>query len=215
MVPVPDVTIESALGGRLVRPVPDGPSEETHVRSIRVCVPATTLVVAAALSAACGSEPAPAPVDRVQPTVVGEMSPEEAGGMSAADSSLTEDHAAASPHGGTLVKLGTAGHLEFVHDPSSGLLTAYVLDAAGGSVARIPARTLTVEVTPGGGAPVALTLTSTANALTGDTVGNSSQFGGASTALKGVTAFDGVVKNAVVGGQTFTGIAFSYPQPGA
>ncbi len=171
------------------------------MRAIRVCARATALVFAAGLTAACGgAQPAPAPAEKIQPTTVGEMSPEEAGGMSAEASTLKEPEAASSaPHGGTVVKLGTVGHLEFVLDPSSGMLTAYVLDAAGTAVARIPAKTITVEVTPARGTATTVTLASTANGLTGDTVGNSSQFGGTSAALKGVTAFVGTVKNAVVG----------------
>jgi hypothetical protein len=157
-------------------------------------------VFVAGLTAACGgSEPAPAPAEKIQPTTVGEMSPEEAGGMSAESSTLKEAEGHASPHGGTLVKLGTVAQLEFVHDPSSGLLTAYVLDAAGAAVTRIPAKAITVEVTPGGGAAVTVSLASTANGLTGDTVGNSSQFGGTAAALKGVTAFTGVIKEVKVG----------------
>ena len=181
------------------------------MRAIRACVPATAFVFAAALTPACGgSSSAPAPADKVEPTIVGEMSPEEAGGMSAADSTMTEA-ASRSPHGGTLVKLGTSGHLELVHDPSSGLLTAYILDAAGTAVMRIPARTITLAVTPAGGTLIELTLTSTANGLTGDTVGNSSQFGGTNAALKGVMAFTGVIKEAVVGGQAFKDVEFGYP----
>ena len=42
-------------------------------------------------------------------------------------------------------------------------------------------------------------------------MGNSSQFGGTNAALKGVTAFAGVVKDATVGGQTFKDVAFTYP----
>ncbi len=182
------------------------------MRAIRVYAHATALVFVAGLTAACGgSEPAPAPVEKIQPTTVGEMSPEEAGGMSAESSTLKEAEGHASPHGGTLVKLGTAAQLEFVHDPSSGLLTAYVLDAAGAAVTRIPAKAITVEVTPGGGAAVTVSLASTANGLTGDTVGNSSQFGGTAAALKGVTAFTGVIKEVVIGGETFKDIKFGYP----
>jgi hypothetical protein len=139
------------------------------------------------------------------------MSPEEAGGMRPADSTLKEPERPASPHGGTLVTLGTAGHLELVHDPSSGLLTAYVLDAAGAAVMRIPAKTMTLEITLPDRSVAPLVLNSTANGLTGDTVGNSSQFGGTLPALKGVTAFDGVVKEATVGGQTFKDVTFRYP----
>jgi hypothetical protein len=185
------------------------------VRAIRVYAHATALVFVAGLTAACGgSEPAPAPAEKIQPTTVGEMSPEEAGGMSAESSTLKEAEGHASPHGGTLVKLGTVAQLEFVHDPSSGLLTAYVLDAAGAAVTRIPAKAITVEVTPGGGAAVTVSLASTANGLTGDTVGNSSQFGGTAAALKGVTAFTGVIKEVVIGGETFKDVKFGYPVNG-
>jgi hypothetical protein len=134
--------------------------------------------------------------------------------MSAESSTLKEAEGHASPHGGTLVKLGTVAQLEFVHDPSSGLLTAYVLDAAGAAVTRIPAKAITVEVTPGGGAAVTVSLASTANGLTGDTVGNSSQFGGTAAALKGVTAFTGVIKEVVIGGETFKDVKFGYPVNG-
>lgn len=178
----------------------------------RLSTLAATIVAVAGLTAACGgSQPAPPPTEKVVPQQVGEMSPEEAGGMRPEDSSIKEPEAPATPHGGSVVALGTAGHLEFVHDPSSGLLTAYVLDAAGTTVTRIPAKAITVEVTPAGGKAVTVTLASTANGLTGDTVGNSSQFGGTNAALKGVTAFAGVVKEATVGGQSFKDVAFSYP----
>lgn len=183
------------------------------MRATRFSVSAAAVVVAAALSAACGgSQPAPPSAEKIVPQEVGEMSPEEAGGMRPEDSTLKEAAATpTSPHGGTLVKLGTAGQLEFVHDPSSGLLTAYVLDAAGHATMRIPAKTITVEATPAGGTAVAVALASTANGLTGDTVGNSSQFGGTAAALKGITTFAGVVKDASVGGQSFKDVAFSYP----
>lgn len=184
------------------------------MRAIRVTLYAASVAVAAGLTAACGGgsqPPAQAPAEKVVPQQVGEMSPEEAGGMRPEDSTLKEPTGAAAPHGGTRVALGTAGHLEFVHDPSSGLLTAYVLDKAGAAVMRIPAKSIAVEVTPAGGKPVAVTLASTANGLTGDTVGNSSQFGGTNAALKGVTAFQGVVKDATIGGASFKDVTFTYP----
>ena len=182
------------------------------MRAIRVYATATAIVFAAGLTAACGgSAPAPAPAEKIQPTTVGEMSPEEAGGMGAEASTLKEPEAPKTPHGGMLVKLGTTANLEFVHDPSSGLLTAYVLDAAGTTVMRIPAKTITLEVTAPTGTSTPLVLNSTANGLTGDTVGNSSQFGGTATVLKGVEGFAGVIKEATVGGQTFKDIKFGYP----
>lgn len=170
------------------------------------------LVIAAALTAACGgSAPAAAPppaTDKIKPTVAQEMSPEEAGGMAP---TLEVAAKPMAPHGGTVVKFGSAGALEFVHDPSSGMLTAYVLNGQANATVRIPAKAIGVQVTVPGGKNVDVSLTSTANGLTGDTVGNSSQFGGTQTGLKGVTAFTGVVKSLVVGGQTFTNVEFGYP----
>ena len=178
----------------------------------RFVLKAAPLVVAAALTAACGggSQPAaPAAAAKVVPTEVGEMSPEEAGGMiaSAAEASA----ASKAPHGGTVVKFGAVAALEFVHDPSSGTLTAYVLNGSASGTVRSPAKSIGVEVTVPGGAKVQVSLMSTANGLTGDTVGNSSQFGGAQPGLKGVTAFTAVVKQFAAGGESFTNVAFGYP----
>ncbi len=181
------------------------------MRRNRFALKAVPFVFATVLTAACGgSEPAaPAATEKIVPTEVGEMSPEEAGGMAVAESA--EATAPASPHGGTVLKMGTVAGLEFVHDPSSGMLTAYVLDAAGTATMRSPAKAIAVEVTPTGGNKVSLSLVSTANGLTGDVVGNSSQFGGTTPSLKGVTTFSGVVTSFAAGGQTFTNVSFSYP----
>ncbi len=183
------------------------------MRAIRVTLYAASVAVAAGLTAACGGgsqPPAQPPAEKVVPQQVGEMSPEEAGGMSPEASTLKEAEPTA-PHGGSVVALGAAAHLEFVHDPSTGLLTAYVLDKAGTAVMRFPAKSIAAGATPAGGKPVAVSLASTANGLTGDTVGNSSQFGGTSPALKGVTVFEGVVKDAMVAGESFKDVKFTYP----
>ncbi len=169
------------------------------------------MVAGAAFTAACGgSEPAaPKAADgKIVPTDSGEMSPEEAGGMGADASTMVHP----PPHGGTTVKMGTTAQLEFVLDPSSGMLTAYVLDAMGAATMRTTARTIELQVTPNGGQAAPLSLNSTANGLTGDTVGNSSQFGGTLPALKGGSTFTGVVKSFTANGQTFSDIAFSYPK---
>jgi hypothetical protein len=170
---------------------------------------AAAIVTAAGLTAACGgSEPAPPAQVKITPTDSGEMSPEEAGGMGKEASTMVHP----PPHGGTTVKMGSAAHLEFVLDPSSGLLTAYVLDGMGATTQRTTAKTIELQVTPVGGQATGLSLNSTANGLTGDTVGNSSQFGGTLPALKGTTTFTAVVKSFTVAGQTFSDIAFSYPK---
>jgi hypothetical protein len=180
------------------------------VRRIRCAVP---FVLAAAVTAACGgSQPAaPAATEKIVPTEAAEMSPEEAGGMAPTPEPLSSPAASTAPHGGTLVKLGTVANLELVLDPSSGLLTAYVLNAAATTTMRIPAKTIDLQIALPSGAKADLSLASTANGLTGDTVGNSSQFGGTLPALKGVSGFAGVVKSVAAGGETITNVSFGYP----
>jgi hypothetical protein len=178
-------------------------------RGLRVLTTAAAIVTIAGLTAACGGpEPAPPAQIKITPTDSGEMSPEQAGGMAAEASTMVHP----PPHGGTTVKMGAGAQLEFVLDPSSGLLTAYVLDGMGATTQRTTAKTIELQVTPPGGQATGLSLNSTANGLTGDTVGNSSQFGGTLPALKGTTTFSGVVKSFTVGGQTVSDVAFSYPK---
>ena len=125
------------------------------MRRIRLAQKAAPFVMAAALTAACGGSTPPAAEKKVVPTEVGEMSPEEAGGMAP----IAETPAASTaPHGGTVLKLGATASLEFVHDPSSGLLTAYVLDGASTKTIRIPAKAIDMQVTLPTGAKVDLSL---------------------------------------------------------
>lgn len=181
------------------------------MRRNRFALKTAPFLCAAALTVACGgATPAtPAATEKITPTVAQEMSPEEAGGMLPTASEAPA--APTAPHGGTVVKLGTSACLEFVHDPSSGMLTAYVLNAEATATMRLPAKTIEVQITVPGGTKVDVSLASTANGLTGDTVGNSSQFGGAQPGLKGVTAFTGVVKQLQAGGKTFKDVEFGYP----
>ena len=170
---------------------------------------AAVVAMMTGLMAACGQPEAPPPAtEKIVPKEVGEMSPEEAGGMAPEASTMVHP----PPHGGTTVKAGSSAMLEFVLDPSSGMLTAYVLDGMGMSTQRTTAKTIELEVTPPGGKPTALSLASTANGLTGDTIGNSSQFGGTLPALKGASTFTGVVKSFTAGGETASNVAFSYPK---
>lgn len=160
---------------------------------------------------ACGSQAPPPAAEKVTPTVVGEMSPEEAGGMApAAETEGGHEHAA--PHGGALVELGEEfAHIELVHDAASGGLTAYVLDGEAEQAVRVAVPALELEITPAGGAATAASLAAKANALTGESVGDSSQFVGTVPALKGVTRFTGVVRQLTVRGQAFSAVPFSVP----
>lgn len=162
--------------------------------------------------AACGgSTPPPPAAEKITPTVVGEMSPEEAGGMAPAPEA-EGGHEHVAPHGGALVELGEEfAHIELVHDAASGALTAYVLDGEAEQAVRVTLPALELDITPAGGAATTVSLAAKANALTGESVGDSSQFVATVAALKGVTRFTGVVRQVTVRGQAFSTVAFSVP----
>lgn len=122
----------------------------------------------------------------------------------------TDDaHAHEAPHGGTLVELGEhVGFLEFVIDAGAGSLTAYVLDGGAEQAVRIAQPTLTVTFdAPQALAGQTLTLAAKANVLTGETVGDTSEFVVTHPGLKGQTTFSGRVGDVAVKGQTFKDLA--------
>lgn len=103
--------------------------------------------------------------------------------------------------------------LEFVVDAGAGTLTVYVLDGGAEQAVRIAQPTVAVTF----GAPQALagqtlTLAAKANVLTGETVGDTSEFVVTHPALKGQTTFSSRVAEVVVKGQTFKDIAVTKPQ---
>jgi hypothetical protein len=117
-----------------------------------------------------------------------------------------EHHA---PHGGTLVELGEeAAHVEIVLDRSAGSLTAYVLDGEAEESVRIAQRSLDLVIDAPGPAGRALQLAARANVLTGETVGDSSEFGATDGALQTSGAIKGQVTHIEVKGQVFDHIPF-------
>jgi hypothetical protein len=135
------------------------------------------------------------------------------------------DHAHTAPQGGTLVELGDHfACLEIVHDRGEGALTAYVLDAHAKNPIRLDARAIQLDVivrareggrdiAGAGNAPVVhrLELAAMANALTGETIGDTSQFGVRAEELKGVLKFRGKISRVDVRGIAFEILSFSYP----
>lgn len=124
-------------------------------------------------------------------------------------------HVHFAPNGGHLIILGdTVAHLEVRLDEVSGKLTLNVL----GSHAVAPVRTadasIAVEVTPEGGEAFTVETKPVANALTGETVGDSSQFEGRDDRLKGVEHFSGRIVSLNAVGATFSDIAFDYEPEG-
>lgn len=101
------------------------------------------------------------------------------------------DHEHVAPHGGTLVSLRDhVGHLEFVLDKAAGVLTMYVLDGHAEQPVRLTYDTMMVTLHDAANAKfVDLQLKPVENELTGEKVGDSSQFVAGSEDLKGFDRF--------------------------
>jgi hypothetical protein len=148
-----------------------------------------------AVTVACGAEP---------PTPAGApVAPPAA--------AATTGHAHEAPHGGTLVELGEEfGHIEVVLDPATGTMTIYVLDGEAEEAVRVAQSALVLKVT--GPIPLAartLTLAARANVLTGETVGDTSQFVLVDEALKGITTLRATLEHINYKGQDFRDLAVS------
>jgi len=148
-------------------------------------------------TSACGEAPAPAPV------ATSAVVPE------------TADHAHEAPHGGVLVELGEEfGHVELVLDGAAGTITAYVLDGEGEQAVRLAQESITLLVKE----PASLSgrpfdLAARANVLTGETVGDTSQFVLANDAFKGLAAFQGTFVHVAYKGQDFRDVPVTYAKP--
>ncbi len=137
----------------------------------------------------------------------------DAGSAQAQAKAPVHEHHA--PHGGALVELGEGefAHLELVLDPAQGLLTAYSLDGEAENPIRLKQDKIMLSLKGlGGGGELGLALAAQANQLTGETVGDTSQFSASSDRLKGVSSFKGEVKAVTTKGEHFDHIAFSFPK---
>ncbi len=159
------------------------------------------LVLTVVAAAACGAEaPTPAPPA---------ATPDASAAPVATNAVADDGHAHTAPHGGVLVELGEhVGFLEVVLDADAGSLTVYVLDGGAEQAVRIaqPSISLTFEM-PQAIATQALVLAAKANVLTGETVGDTSEFVVIHPALKGQTMFTARVGELTVKGQTFRDVA--------
>lgn len=159
---------------------------------------ARLMVVLFALSGAvaCGggsSEPAPA-------------------SAAATEAAGETGHAHAAPHGGTLIELGDHfAFLEFVLDAATGTVTLYVLDGGAEQAVRIaqPSVSLAFDA-PSGVAGQTLELAALANVLTGEAVGDTSQFAVTHEGLKDQTAFTARVVEVSVKGQPFRDLVVAH-----
>jgi hypothetical protein len=133
-------------------------------------------------------------------------------GSGGGDASSLHIHVA--PHGGTLVELGDhLGNVEFVLQSSAGMLTAYFLDAHAEQPVRLQQPTLTLQIEGQGVTPaITLTLQAVASSLTGETVGDTSQFQASHDALAARTHLQGVIEKVEYRGRTFTQVPFIISQ---
>jgi len=116
------------------------------------------------------------------------------------------------PHGGAGVTLGDEeAHIEFLVDAEAGTVTAWFFKPHMERYLRIKAESFVVLAKlPDGEAR--LTFTAVANAGTGETVGDTSQFVARADWLAGAGSFDAVLPEVSVRGTVYRNIAFNYPK---
>ena len=126
------------------------------------------------------------------------------------------DHAAEGGHehaavheGAVMVEIGDHfAQLEARVDPEAGVLELWFWDHE--NAVRLADESLAVEVTVGDVTGVVI-CAAQASALTGETVGDSSEFRGESELLVGAERVSGVVLGATVRGTAFERIEFTWP----
>lgn len=125
-----------------------------------------------------------------------------------ADEHAHHHHEHVAPHGGTLVVLGEEfAHLEFVLDPKAGRLDLYLL----GGEAETPVRSEATEISLKLDGKD-LSLKAVANELTGEKVGDTSQFQVESPLLKGVESCQMTLPGISVLGRQFEELSFPFPE---
>lgn len=126
-------------------------------------------------------------------------------------------HSHEAPHDGALIAVGDHfAHLELVLDAAAGQLTLYVLDGDASGGRRVAHESLDVHVTQidGEAADVRLSLAAVASRLTGETVGDTSQFQASDESLVGAERFTAELATISIRGQTLEGVELRYPEGG-
>ena len=129
-------------------------------------------------------------------------------------------HEHTAPHGGTLVVFGEEfAHVELVLDRREGKLRTYVLDGEAENPVRIEQEEIDLEIileNPHRNKmdkfTFPLKLEASANVLTGETAGDTSEFTGQSDYLRGVTNFNAVLPIITIKGNEFKNTAFNFPK---
>lgn len=122
-------------------------------------------------------------------------------------------HSHVAPHGGTVVVLGNETyHVELVHDRAAGRLTLFVLDGHMENFIRLPVVSLELTCVAGG-TERTLALGAVAQAATGETVGDTSQFAGQAEWLRTSEPITGKIRTITIRGTDFTDQPFTVTPP--
>lgn len=117
-------------------------------------------------------------------------------------------HAHHAPHGGALTELGEEfAHVEVRVDAALGEIRLNLLDGESENPVRSKQTALSVTLKDG----AALRLAAAANPLTGETVGDSSEFAGSSPALRGIDRLEAVLERVDVLGKSFENVPLHWP----
>jgi hypothetical protein len=119
------------------------------------------------------------------------------------------------PHHGSLQVFGKElAHLELLLDAKTGKLTAYALDGEAEHSVRLVQASIKIRVLRSipQRPPFTVVLHAVANPLTGETVGDSSQFEGDNGRLAGLTAFEGQCEKVTLRGLKFPSTRIKYPE---
>ncbi len=115
-------------------------------------------------------------------------------------------HAHTAPHGGLLVILGEeTAHVELLHDADKGELRAYLLGAHADSPVRVAQESIELTLD---GVDQTLTLAAVASALSGETVGDTSEFALTDPALKGASLKGGTIAKIEMLGMVYEAVVF-------
>ena len=123
-----------------------------------------------------------------------------------------EAHYHEPPHGGAGVTLGDeAAHIEFLADADAGTVTAWFFKPHMERYLRIQMESFQVLAKlPNGQSR--RNFRAVANAGTGETIGDTSQFVARADWLAGVESFDAVLPEVTVRGTVYRNVAFNYPK---
>jgi hypothetical protein len=128
------------------------------------------------------------------------------------DDSEAGPHHHDPPHGGAGVTLGDEeAHIEFLVDAEAGTVTAWFFKPHMERYLRIKAESFVVLARlPDGEA--SMTFAAVANAGTGETIGDTSQFVARADWLASVVSFDAVLPEVSIRGRVYRSVAFNYPK---